>query len=147
MCTTNARPVPIGARGGSRDSRDPAHALYDRALDVLRTTRWLSAASATSGSVAAVGPALECVEASLVDLARAVEAMRRETERVVPRAARPRTQPGAGAADAFARAGDAVRAASDSVATARVAIGPRIAQRLSPCRHGEREHPVTVAGT
>jgi glutamate dehydrogenase (NADP+) len=132
MCTTNARPVPISARRRSRDSRDPAHALYDRALDVLHATRRLSAASETPGPVAAVPPTLECVEASLVDLARAVEAVRREAEPVVPRTAGARPQPSADPADAFARAGDAMRAASHSVTTARVAIGPHIASACRP---------------
>jgi len=52
-------------------------------VDVLRATRRLSAATTMPGSAAAVRPALECVEASLVDLTRAVEAMWREAKGVV----------------------------------------------------------------
>jgi hypothetical protein len=133
MRDTNAAPVPIAARARAGESRDPAHALYDRALDLHRASRRLSAASATPGSVAAVPPALECVEASLADLTRAVEAMRREAERVVPRAAQPGRQPYAGeaASDPLTGATDAMRAARHSVTTARAALGPVICERLS----------------
>jgi hypothetical protein len=96
------KPVPCAPRTPERRRSEPTAIAgtrlcsNDRVVDVLHATRRLSTATTMPESAAAVPPALECVEASLVDLTRAVEAMWREAKGVVPRAARPRRQPGAG---------------------------------------------------
>jgi hypothetical protein len=108
-------------------ARDPAHELYDRASDALHATRELAVASGTPGSAAAVVPALRCAETSLEALARAVDAMCGEVERVAPSRPVASAQDGVRAVvlhDRFAAASDAVRTACREIGAAREAIGP-----------------------
>jgi hypothetical protein len=51
--------------------RDPAHALYEEAAGLLSAARALEAASRVPGALAALGPTLACVEASLDALGEA----------------------------------------------------------------------------
>ena len=51
--------------------RDPAHALYEEAAGLLSAARALEAASRAPGALAALGPTLACVEASLDAIAEA----------------------------------------------------------------------------
>src|SRR3954451_15503672 len=106
---------------------DPARELCERASDALLATHQLAVASGTPGSASAVAPALASTEASLDALACAVDAMRRELERVgAPSSPVAGGRFGYGAAvvhERFVVASDAIHAARCAVSASREAVG------------------------
>jgi hypothetical protein len=74
---TASMPRTDDAQNFFAGGRDPAHELYDHAAGLLATAQALEAATHPPDAVAAIAPALACIETSLVALGDAVERLNR----------------------------------------------------------------------
>jgi hypothetical protein len=111
--------------------RDPAGALYEEAAGLLSAARALEAASRVPGALAALGPTLACVEASLDALAEAATQL---GDRAVRRLSWPpltdhdmrtdRTE----AERRFGRLVSALEEGRDACTRSRASVGPIVAE-------------------
>jgi hypothetical protein len=118
----------VGAGYPSAAGRDPVRAVYEQAAGLLASAGALRAAAHASGTTAALGPTLACVEASLDALAGVAEELRNQAVQPPPEAGAVRPTTGsAGLGEVeqrFRQLIDALEHARAACAYARVAVGP-----------------------